>query len=193
MGEFLGCVTFDGETGFAAKPEAIVIGRIQVLHCGFIANRAALAARAGRDGPPPAEFTDAELIARAYEWWGADLPRHMLGEYAVAVCDAERQRLVLAHDELGLMPLFYTASERAISFSSHLDNLVVETGVGEIDEEYIADWFARAEHVGYRTPYTHIRRLLPGQSLVWQRGRMSRHDVWTLAKVPPLPQGDIRQ
>jgi len=193
MREFLGCMTFGGEAGFAAKPAAAVFGRRSVLHRGFIANCAWLAAEARRRGHAGTELADAELFALAYEWWGTELSRHVLGEYAVAICDGDQQRLVLAHDELGLMPLFYTAASHSISFASHLDDLVMETGVGDVDEEYIADWFARAEHFGDRTPYSHIRRLLPGQSLVWQRGRTSRYDVWTLAKVVPLIYSDVRE
>src|SRR5450631_1510136 len=189
MREFLGCMTFDGESSFTAKPYVAVVRRLQVLHRGFIANRTPLVAEARRRGSAQGELADADLFALAYEWWGADLPRHVLGEFTVAVCDGEQHRVVLAHDELGLMPMFYAATTGAISFASHLDDLVAETGVREIDEEYIADWFARAEHFGDRTPYAHIRRLLPGQSLVWQRGRTSRHHVWTLATVPALKYG----
>jgi asparagine synthase (glutamine-hydrolysing) len=186
-------MTFGGDAGFAARPEPAVFGRRSVLHRGFIANRVQLAAEARRRGHAGTELADADLFALAYEWWGAELSRHVLGEYAVAICDAERQQIVLAHDELGLMPMFYAATERAISFASHLDDLVKETGVGDIDEEYIADWFARAEHFGDRTPYAHIQRLLPGQSLIWGRGRASRHDVWTLAKVAPRIYRDPRE
>ena len=121
------------------------------------------------------------------------MSRYVLGEYALAVYVPHERRLMLTHDELGLMPLFYRATAEGCTFASHLDDLVFETGVGTLDEEYVADYFARGEHFGERTPYEHIRRLLPGQSIAWSGGRQCRCDTWTLDSVSPLVYRDERE
>jgi asparagine synthase (glutamine-hydrolysing) len=186
MKEFIGCVTFGCPTPWCSRPQPYIFSSRYLLYRGYIANRAMLSAEARRRGCVGRDLTEAELLAMSYEWWGADLSRHVLGEYAVVICDSEQRRLVLAHDQLGIMPLFYSAASDQVWFASHLDDLVTLTGIGELDEEYIADYFARGDHFGGRTPYRHAQRLLPGQNLLWTDGRLTRHGTWTLAKVAPL-------
>jgi asparagine synthase (glutamine-hydrolysing) len=176
-----------------ADPPAAEVEGCSVLFRGYVANPADLAAEARRRGHPRPPSSDAERLALAFRWWGAELPRHVLGEYAVAVYDPGERTLLLAHDELGLVPLFYAAAPGAVHFGSPLEDVVAEVGVGELDEEYVADYFALGEHFGDRTPYAAIRRLRPGESVVWRDGRVSRHDVRTLADVRPLRLRDPRE
>lgn len=193
MDEFCGWVSADG-FAFGSVPAAHALGSRRVLYRGYIANRGALAAEARRRGAATtADPTDAELFALAYEWWDAELARHVLGEFALALFDGERRRLVLAHDELGLMPLFYGLAAGGLAFASHLDDLVRETGVRELDEDFLADYVARGDHFGARTPYAHLKRLLPGESAAWSSGAAARRSVWTLDRVEPLVLRDARE
>ncbi|HEV8187296.1 MAG TPA: asparagine synthetase B, partial [Pyrinomonadaceae bacterium] len=57
-----------------------------------------------RDEPLP----DAELILNAYEKWGDDCVKHLLGDFAFAIWDERRQRLFCARDHFGVKPFFYT-------------------------------------------------------------------------------------
>lgn len=187
MRAFAGCLVERGQTYFASMPGVEVVGSRHVLFRGYIANRSELRACLPGGRETGASWTDAELIAQADERWGADLSRHVLGEFAVALFAPADGRLLLAHDELGLIPLFYSVERDGIHFSSHLEALVEETGRGELDDDHIATWLARAENIGASTPYAHLRRLLPGESLTWRRGRRSTHDCWTLSSMAPMP------
>src|SRR6476620_11484976 len=51
--------------------------------------------------------SDAELILRAYETWGADAALRLLGDFAFVVWDPRQQRLVCARDVRGQRGLFY--------------------------------------------------------------------------------------
>ena len=44
------------------------------------------------------EITDSELILRAYEQWGEDSPKRLLGDFAFAIWDERRQELFCARD-----------------------------------------------------------------------------------------------
>src|SRR3712207_7847246 len=48
---------------------------------------------------PPATASDAELILRAYEAWGAAAPVRLLGDFAFAIWDPRRRRLVCRSEE----------------------------------------------------------------------------------------------
>src|SRR4051812_16618313 len=46
-------------------------------------------------------------ILEAYRRWGNEFPRHLLGDFAIALWDSEERRLVLARDVAGSRPLHY--------------------------------------------------------------------------------------
>lgn len=165
----------------------------EVFWRGFVANPAEIEQQARRRGCVPEQRSEAVCFALASDWWGAEMPRHITGEYAAAIYDNARRTLLLVHDELGLVPLFYAETQDGIVAGSHLDDVVDETGVGELDEEYIADYLVEGWHLGARTPYAHIRRLLPGESMVWQDGRLTRHQTWTLNAIERLRYRDHRE
>ncbi len=176
-----------------ADPAAAEVEGCLVLFRGYVANRTTLDAEARRRGHPEAPGSDAGRLALACRWWGPQLSRHVLGEYAAAVYDPARRSLVLAHDELGLVPLFYAAGPGGICFGSPLEAVVAETSVGELDEEYVADYFAQGEHFGDRTPFADVRRVRPGESVEWRDGQIVRHSTWTLGEVRPLRCRDERE
>lgn len=196
MKRFLGYAAPEGILdiqGPQRKPSAFNLGHYQVFHRGYIANPLTLRSEACARGYRLDQLPDAELFALAYDWWGADLARHVFGEFAVVIYDLKRRLLLLTHDELGLVPLFYAPMNGKMLFASHLEDLAVESGIGKLDEEYIAEYITRGEHFGERTPYTHICRVLPGQSLTWKDGRLTRHDTWTVTSVRPLRHRDQRE
>lgn len=193
MRRFVACLAPGPSPRLESHPHAWEGEGCRVLCRGYVGNPAALATEARRRGCAREPASDAERFALAYRWWGADLPRHVLGEFAVAVYDEERRTLLLAHDELGLVPLFYTMGAAACWFGSPLEEVVAETGIGDLDEEYVADYFAQGEHFGDRTPYARVRRLRAGESVVWKDGRISRHSTWTLGEVRPLRCRDERE
>lgn len=186
MRRFLGYCSSAHPLRFSSLPNAHKVASLQILNSGYIANRTDLVARFADVGSKVAGDDDAGIFARAYEHWGNDLSRHVLGEYALAVHDLADRSLALFHDELGLVPLFYSATPGGITFSSRLDDLVLEVGTGELDEEFIADYFARGEHFGDRTPYRDIQRLLPGESIRYRTGMVQKHNAWTLAEIARL-------
>ena len=51
--------------------------------------------------------TDAELVLGAYQRWGEESPRHILGDFAYVIRDSNARRLFCARDHLGLRPFYY--------------------------------------------------------------------------------------
>lgn len=157
-----------------------------LLFRGYLANREDLRHVFGLD----ATVDDAEIVTAAFRRWGTSAAQHLLGEFAAILYDQSHRYLLLMHDELGLVPLYYTVQrpspERTVIYAApFLEDLIAETGIGELDSEYIADYIALGQHLGERTPYTHIKRLCPGESLSFSNGVMQRHNQWTLTRVAP--------
>ena len=56
--------------------------------------------------------SDAELVLAAYRRWGTDSPERLLGDFAFALWDGPRERVVCARDPFGVKPLYYHLSRR---------------------------------------------------------------------------------
>jgi asparagine synthase (glutamine-hydrolysing) len=96
---------------------------------GRLDNRADLASKLAAQGARSRSDTDAELVLRAHEQWGHDAPRRLLGDFAYAIWDENRQALFCATDPMGACPLFYARTDRRFAFASMDEALLVVPGV----------------------------------------------------------------
>lgn len=165
---------------------------LQVFSRGYVANRRELQSEFGLSRGFDDAASNAKLMACAYEKWGERLTEYVTGDFAVVIHDVARRRVLLAHDELGLMPLFYSASGQSIVVGTHLENIVAVTGIGTVDELYVYDFLRDGWHHGEHTPYTEVKRLVPGQNILWRNTQITRLRVWTLDNIQPRSYRDPR-
>lgn len=168
-------------------------GALQVQWRGWIANRADLQRTAVQRGVRLCGNSDGELFAQAWQWWGEELQARVHGEYSVALFDEQLQTLVLTHDALGLLPLFYQAGAQELVWASSLEDLVGEVGFDDFDKEYLADYLARSASTGSRTPFRGLQRVRAEHTVIVKRGRLEERRTWSLADVPPLPVRDTQE
>lgn len=138
-----------GPVGFACQhqwvtPEEIgehqpLVARsgVVVMLDGRLDNRDELLPQLGL--PPTA--SDASCGLAAYEKWGEGFAERLNGDFAIAVFDAARQRLLLARDAIGVRPLYYFQSARLFAFASEIKALLAHPAIPcEPDDEGIADY-----------------------------------------------------
>ena len=111
------------------------------------------------------------------------------GMYAIAIHEPETGRLVLARDPFGIKPLYYVASEEGFAFASEPAALVAG-GFAEalVDPVRRAELLQLKFTTGARTILPAVMRVLPGETLVVQGGRIlerHRREHPALVAAPP--------
>lgn len=73
--------------------------------------------------------TDCEVIPHLYEEYGLDFAGKINGQFAIALYDRSKDRLVLVRDQFGICPIFYTEFDGRIIFASEIKAILEYPGV----------------------------------------------------------------
>jgi len=150
---------------------------------GEIFNYVELRRALERDGCRFYTQSDTEVIVHLYDRYGEDFVDHLNGQFAIALWDGDRQRLVLARDRAGIRPLFYTRDGGALWFASEIKALLAAVpGRARLNPLGLAQaltYWAAAEP---DTVFEGVESLPPGHVLVREadgRERVRRYWDWT--------------
>lgn len=132
-----------------------------------------------RDGHRFYTRTDTEILVHLYEEKGTDLFKDLNGQFAFALWDKTRQRLILGRDRLGVRPLFYQAGNGRLVFGSEIKALFADPGVPRrIDLQTLADIFTAWVPLGEETPFEGIRQIPPGRFATFSSGGLKVTPYW---------------
>lgn len=154
---------------------------------GEIFNYIELRADLERAGHRFATHSDTEVIVHLYEEHGDDFVQHLNGQFAIALWDHRRQRLVLARDRTGIRPLFHMVHAGRLLFASEVKSLFAVPGVPRrLDPHALAEIFTFWSTVGDRSVFDGVQSLPPGHRMVVENGRaeVSRWWDWTFPEGP---------
>lgn len=180
---------FLGEAGFAHlalhsgptgldQPLLDARGQVCVILDGRLDNRPELIAHL--EPAQGSATSDAGLLLAAYLEWGVACTDHLLGDFAFAVWDAGRQRLLCAVDPLGIKPLHYAHIGSLVCFASDavqvLQHPAVPDGNNEVE---IAAYLASQCEDPECSFFAAIRKLAPGQRLIAERGQLHVERYWS--------------
>lgn len=123
--------------------------------------------------------SDTETIVHAYEEYGDSFVNHLNGQFAIALWDARRHRLVLARDRVGVRPLFVSEDGERLLFGSEIKALLaVHSRRAALDLKGLAQVFTLWSSVGEQTPFNNIRSVPPGHLLIAEGGRARLQRYW---------------
>ena len=171
------------------QPMANEDGTIWVVFNGEIYNFQALRAELVARGHVFKSASDTEVIVHMYEELGDACVTRFQGMFAFALWDSRRQRLLLARDRVGIKPLYYAETGRALLFASEMKAILVDPTVPRTIDLSAIDRFLTYYYVpGEATPVQAVRKLPPGHYLTLEAGRITITRYWDLKySVPERP------
>lgn len=99
-------------------------GRYHIVFNGEIYNYIEIKSQLEREGWSFFTQTDTEVLLAAYIKWGEDALGKFIGMFAFAILDLELKELVIARDNFGIKPLFYSLWSGGFAFSSEIPPLL---------------------------------------------------------------------
>jgi asparagine synthase (glutamine-hydrolysing) len=163
-------------------PMATQDGRFWISHNGEIYNfqdiRRSLQAR----GYSFRSDTDTEVLLNLFVDEGPAMLNRLNGMFAFAIWDSRDRTLFVARDRLGVKPLYYAVHEGCVYFGSEEKALFAAGVPADFDHDTWAELLCFRFTAGERTPFTHVRRLLPGHWMTWRNGHLQTHRWWNLSE-----------
>lgn len=167
-----------GRSSSRQKPD----GPIVSLFDGRVDDRVHLAARLNLSDREPDDKT---LVLAAFDRWGTDAPREMLGEFAWAIWDAANACLILARDPSASRSLYYYRDTRLVAFATSVRALLALPDVPrDLDRQALAEFVALHPGMGDRTVYRDIRHVLPGTTAIITAERLRLEANWRPFRRP---------
>jgi asparagine synthase (glutamine-hydrolysing) len=124
--------------------------------------------------------SDTETIVHLYEERGLDFVDELNGQFAIALWDRPRRRLVLVRDRVGIRPLFHTTlADGTVLFGSEMKALLAHGALrAEIDPVAVGQMASLWVTVPPRTSFKGVEELPPGRILVLEQGRRTERRYW---------------
>ena len=132
--------------------------------------------------------SDTEVIVEAYKAWGEDAFMRMNGQWALALWDAPRRRLILSRDRLGVRPLYLCNHRGLLYFASEVKAIfAADASIPRaLDVAGLDQTFTFWTVIAPVTAFEGIEELRPGYCRTYTEGRMAERRYWQ-ARHPALP------
>ncbi|WKB54558.1 asparagine synthase (glutamine-hydrolyzing) [Eleftheria terrae] len=154
-------------------------GSISVVFNGEIFNHPELRRELQARGHRFATRSDTEVLVHLYEEHGDAFVERLNGQFAFALWDRPRQRLLLARDRTGIRPLFYSWQAGRLSFASEVKALFADHRLPRrLDRRALGELFTCWAPLAPRSLFEGVQSLAPGHLLVASGATLQARRYW---------------
>jgi asparagine synthase (glutamine-hydrolysing) len=124
---------------------------------------------------------DVEVILHLYEEEGVGFIKRLNGQFAFALFDKRKEQLLIARDQVGIAPLFYTITNDLFIFSSEIKALLMHPAVKrEVNMTGLDQIVSFPGYVSPATMFRDIHSVKPGHFLLVNQQRVTDTEYWDL-------------
>ncbi|MEW8029718.1 MAG: asparagine synthase (glutamine-hydrolyzing) [Candidatus Thiodiazotropha sp.] len=152
---------------------------VQVVFNGEIFNYVELTAELKQQGHRFYTHSDTEVIVHLYEEYAEGFVDHLNGQFAIALWDSTKRKLILARDRTGIRPLFTVETGGRLYFASEVKSLFAHPAISrQINltalQEVFTFWTTLPPHSLFET----VEVVPPGHLMVIENGTKSLSRYW---------------
>jgi asparagine synthase (glutamine-hydrolysing) len=180
------------DLGGGHQPMSDLEETVWVIFNGEIYNFRELRAELESRGRRFRTNSDTEVIVHGYKQWGTDVFDRLNGMFGVAIWDAQKERLVLARDAMGIKLVYYAIQDGTVRFGSEMRPIIAALRHRPEIDPVALNLFLRYRYTpAPLTIFKGIEKLAPGTMLVFEGGRVSRERWYRYAPTPfSTPKSD---
>lgn len=142
---------------------------------------AAITGRPRFQAPELQNLAPAAALLVLWKRHGRDAPKHIHGNFALAVLDRHEKSVFLALDRIGAEKLAFAPAAAGLVFASQVDMVAAHPAVGaELDPQGLFNYLYFAQVPAPGSIYKGVEKLLPAQWAFWKHGETSRGFYWAL-------------
>ncbi|MCK5075133.1 MAG: asparagine synthase (glutamine-hydrolyzing), partial [Calditrichia bacterium] len=137
--------------------------------------------------------SDTEVIVHLYEEYGENFVDHLNGQFSIALYDKKKEKLILARDHAGIIPLFYSiTSDGTFIFGSEMKAIMQHPQIEpEIDVNALFQLYTFWVNLPEFTPFKNIKELPPGHLMIIDKSGFKKRKYWDL-QFPENGKSDWR-
>ncbi len=129
--------------------------------------------------------TDTEVILHLFEEKGPETPKFLRGDFAFAIWNEREKKGFLARDHLGVKPLYFTAVDGKVIFSSELKAVLQEERLSlQLNPDALDLYWTFLYIPCPWTIYKNVYKLPPATYLEYEKGDYKLIQYWK----PPVDQ-----
>ena len=123
--------------------------------------------------------SDTEVLVHLYEHYGSEFVQHLNGQFAIALWDQNKKKLILCRDRAGILPLFYAEQNGRLLFASEIKALlpVLEStpALNPVALDQVMTFWST---LGDTTMFDGVSQVLPGEMLVIRDNKIHKRSYW---------------
>ncbi len=126
--------------------------------------------------------TDTEVLVHLYEDMGPGMFQKLNGQFAFAIWDSTKQKLLLGRDRVGIRPLFYHETHGRIIFGSEIKAIFKDESIPrKMDIHTLSDIFSCWSPLGSETIFEDVHQVPPGHYAIFSVDGFTVAPFWQLS------------
>lgn len=135
----------------------------------------------GRPRMQSADATPARALLQLWRQHGKETPKHVHGNFSLAILDLAEQSAFLALDRIGAEKLAFAAGPDGLVFASQADMVAAHPGVDmALDPQGLFNFIYFFQVPAPGSVFKGVEKLLPAQWVQWRAGRINKGFYWAL-------------
>ena len=125
--------------------------------------------------------SDSEVIVHGYAQWGDEVVQHLNGMFGFALWDADRRRLLIGRDRLGIKPIYVCRNARRLAFASEAKALLALPDFApRVDRNALSSYLNLGYVAAPQSMFEGIEKVPPGTLMCVENGRVEQRRYWRM-------------